>query len=290
MACQGFGGGPRRDTIRHTMRSASWILVLVLFVAACSPTLPPAPPSAPPPDWQSYEGFLVPARLLPLRAVGSVLFDYRGERESGDVDIEAQLDLAFLLRLSTRLLGTSALEVRFDPSRLLVLDFADESYIHGANNSANRLALFSLDIAPDEFLTILTGRVPREVFERGGGTRAANGQAIYQGNGGINRFTLGDDGLPRGWIKQRDGVTLFRVEYRAYMVVRSAGGVDLRLPRKIRVYAGDVYADGPSPRMVLGIREFRLWTAGETPVSFQVHPESGLEYRPMPEHPHIPRN
>lgn len=272
------------------MRSASWYLYLVLSVAACAPSLPPASPSAIPPDLQRYEGFLVPARLLPLRAAGSVLFDYRNERESGNVVIEAQLDQAFLLRLSTRLLGTLALEVRFDPSRLLVLDFADESYILGDNNSANRLALFSLDITPGEFLTILTARVPQEVFERGGGTHAANGQAIYQGHGGINRFTLGDDGLPRGWIKQQDGVTVFRVEYRTYMVVRTAGGVDLRLPQKIRVYAGDVDTGDPSPRMVLGIREIHLWTAGETPVSFQVHPDSGLEYRPMPEQPPIPNH
>ena len=245
--------------------------VLIAGAAACATT----PPVRDAREWEASRGLLVPRPLVPFQAAGSALIDYRGERESGNIHLEGTAEQDFLLRLSAKIIGTTALELHFNERAMLVLDYSAETYFAGENSAQNRLRLFSIDMTPAEFLTTLTGRVPREAFERGGGTLIGGSTAEYRADGATYRFTLGADGLPTGWTKEAGGTTVFRVEYRAYMRAETAGA-ELRVPRKIRVYV-----DEPRPRLVLGIREFRPWRDNERRIEFAVDPGSGLRFQPL---------
>lgn len=250
-----------------------WLLAAaVLALSACAPAQPPTGPA----DWRAYRSFLVPASPLPLRARGSVLLNYRGNRETGNLEVAGSEDLAFRLEISAKLLGSSALEIRFDPRQVLVLDYGKEAYFLGPNRPRTREKLLALDIAPAEFVTVLTARVPERAFEAGGGHRPAPDQAAYRQGDTYYWFRLGDDGLPREWFKYHGDAPRFRVEYRDYMEVAAPGGGTLRLPRKIRVYV----SQGP-PRLVLGFSEMRPWADGLAPIRVAEKPPPGWRFQPL---------
>jgi hypothetical protein len=69
----------------------------------------------------------------------------------------------------------------------------------------------------------------------------------------VFRFTLNDAGLPSEWTKLRNGEPVIRVEYRSYVAVPVGKAETVRLPERIRVFAGD-----PQPRLILGIQEWQM--------------------------------
>jgi len=234
--------------------------------------VPPEPPRA---DLADYRGLVVPAPLLPFRASGSVLFHHGDEVESGTMVLGGTAGGAYRLEVHARLTGALALELRFDERRLLFLDHASETYFLGPNGPEERRRLFSLDVTPAEFQFIVTGRVPRPWFEGGAGRLDGAGGAAFARDGARYRIDLDDHGLPRRWVKERDGATVFEVQYRSYSEVTLAEGAPLRLPRTVRVGL-----PGRPPLLVLGIREFLPARAPLLPVNLAA-PE-GERWRPAP--------
>jgi hypothetical protein len=225
----------------------AWGQLLALAVTACTVAPPPAP--EPPPvsfTDPGYQGFLTPAPLLPLRAEGAVQFFFRGERETGELILQGAPGPAFRLQLQARMTGALVLELDFDAQGLLVLDYAGERYYRGGNTAENRERLFSLDLTPEEFQTLVTGRVTRAVFQDGVG-RLEGERAAYRAGADDHRFLLGEGGLPREWVKERQGRPVFRVEFREYQEAPQAAGPPLLLPRKVRLYR-----DGGEALLVLG--------------------------------------
>lgn len=212
------------------------------------------PPRAPTPAFNAagYRGFLVPAPLLPFQLDGAAQLMWRGQRESGDLSLEARPGPAYRLRLRAPFTGGVALDVRISPQRLLVIDYDDQTYLRLANTAQIRQRLFEVNLSADELQTLLTGRVSRARFDAGGGTLdAAAGRAQFREDGAVQRFRLDGQGLPREWSKVRDGALQFRVEFRDYLKVPEPGAGPLRLPRKVRLYT-----DGGPARLVLGVRRF----------------------------------
>jgi hypothetical protein len=220
---------------------------------------------------------VVPHPLVPIDATGSVLFDYRGEQQSGNVEVQGNRSHRFLLRVTSRVLGTAALEVRFSDHELLVVDFGSETYFLGENSAEHRIKLFSIDMTPDEFLMVLTARIPQPAFARGGGHFEQERFAAFGSAQAEYRFELDGEGLPNAWRKIEEGRTQWRVEYREYQDV-SVGSGALRLPRKVRVYG-----DANAARLVLGIREFQLWNEPEPSAHLTFDPPVGMRFQPLEE-------
>lgn len=238
-----------------------WLIAagLALALAACTAGRA-GPPTALPPvsiDPAAYRGFLVPAPLLPFRVEGVAQLTYRGERESGELSVQAAPGPRYQLELRARLTGGLALELRFDPGRMLVVDYVNETYLLAANTADTRLRLFDVDLTPEEFQTLLTGRVTRARFAAGGGVvRAATGEAVYDEAGARHRFWLNGDGLPREWVKEEHGVTVFQAEFRDYLALPQPDGSVLRLPRKVRLRGGNGSPGERPTVLAVGVRQF----------------------------------
>lgn len=257
------------------------VLGFVLALAGCAAQRVPEEGEARPPvliNGADYAGFLVPAPLLPYRVEGAVQLSYRGDRESGDMSLQASQGYAYRLELRARLTGSLALDIRFDPGRVLLLDYVNKSYIRSANTPAVRLRLFDLDLSPDEFQILLTGRVLRSRFEAGAGSLRPDGTgAVFHDGSALHRFRLAADGLPTEWVKERDGRPVFRVEFRDWLQAPLPGSPPLRLPRKVRLYRGDLPATAPAV-LAFGVRDFQPGRDGQ--VRIDGLPPSAAEFRP----------
>jgi len=248
------------------------LLAVVLTAAACAPTQRVPLDAAP--DAGAYRQVLVPRPLVPLEGEGAVLMRFADERESGTVRLQARPGPTVRLELRARITGTLALDLRFDPERLLVLDYANERYFSGRNTAAVRYRLFSLDFTPDEFLILLTGRVPRALFDTGRGRRPDRDTLVFTTGAATHRITLDGEGLPAEWRKSVDGYRVYRVEFRSYQELPFfAGQAPLRLPRQARVYLEN---DGESV-MVLGLSDLRH--ARPPAIRVTAQPEPG--WRPI---------
>ena len=247
-----------------------------LILAGCGAT---APPVVKPIDAAQYRSFLVASPLLPFWVEGAVQFSFRDQRESGTMILQAIPGPAFRIRLKAPLTGALALEIRFDAKALLVVDYINETYSAGKNTPANRLHLFQMDLSPEEFLILLTGRVDQAAFLAGGGvlTGPEARKATYRDGDTRHTFRLDPYGLPVQWIRERKGFPRMRVEFRQYSEWPTARGGVLRLPRKVRVYQGELRS-----RMALGIRRFRPGASGGTLPAPDDLPESLRKFRRAP--------
>lgn len=224
-----------------------------LMLAGCGATTPPV---VKPIDAAQYRNFLVASPLLPFWVEGAVQFSFRGQRESGTMILQAVAGPSFRIRLKAPLTGALALEIRFDPEALVVVDYVNETYSSGKNTPANRSHLFQMDLTPREFQVLLTGRVDKAAFLAGGGLRSGR-KVTYREGETLHTFRLDEHGLPLEWIRIRKGSPPMRVEFREYREWPAGRGVVLRLPRKVRVYQA-----GGRSRLTLGIRQFRPGASG----------------------------
>ena len=231
---------------RRLERGATALLAVAALASAASCTVTPAPS-----DLGALRSFFVEDPLPVLEATGAVSFTYKGDTESGDLFVRTAPGGATLIQLKARVTGSLALEIRFDARQLLVIDYVHKSYYQGDNTPETRNTLFSIDLSPEEFRMVLTGRVSRRDFEQGRGTLQGPHEAVYRRGADRYLFTLGPDGLPMSWVKQHEGLMQFRVEYRTYLDVPSDGGLPVRLPERARVYV-----TGSKPTLVLGLRDF----------------------------------
>lgn len=232
--------------------------VVALLLGACTQQ-PPLPASF---DGAPYRSFLIDRALLPFRAEGSALLTLAGERETGDLELRGTTGPLYNIRLKARLTGSLAVEVRFDNQRLMVVDYVNERYFQGDNNEDARRKLFSLDLESEDLQTLVTGRVERERFERGGGWRQGMRTGFTQG-AVRHTFVLDEWGLPLRWTKFREEGEVFQVHFREYFDLPTAPGKPpLRLPRKVRLIAPD------GGLLVLGLRAFiPETTSGAVPAS-----------------------
>jgi hypothetical protein len=225
-----------------------------------------------------YRPFLTPGPMLPFRASGSLRFQYAGETETGEFLLTGDEQHAFRLQLLAPVTGSLALDVRFDPGRILALNYAETTYFQGENTPENRRRLFSLDITPPEFLLLLTGRVPAQAYAAADGT-AVSPDERWMGSWPVRyRFWLDEQGLPRRWSKERYGAELFRVEYRDFMAIPDGGAPPLRMPRKIRVRSGDA-----GTVLILGVREFLPGARSPEPVRFVLPEGKAWRFAPLPQ-------
>ncbi|MCZ6646526.1 MAG: hypothetical protein O7B79_09835 [SAR324 cluster bacterium] len=228
-------------------------------------------------DLPAYRSFLVPRPLLPFRATGSLRFTYAGEAQAGEFILFGSPLRAYRMQLLAPVTGALALELRFDRERMLLLDFARDSYFLGGNTRENRERWIDLDITPAEFLLMVSGRISEADFAAAGGRWISGKQAQMTVGSVTYTFWLDGHGLPARWNKMEHGQLLYRVEYREYLSVPTASGPPLRLPRKLRVYTGE-----GAPTMILGVREFLPGARSLNPVAFV--PPAGREWRftPLP--------
>lgn len=246
-------------------------LLVALWVQGCATAPPPGRVEM---ELSHFRPFVVPEPLLPFWAEGSVQFTFRERRESGRLILEGFPGPAYRIRLRARLTGGLALEARFDPNTLLVVDYLNETYYLGANTPANRRHLFLVDLTPGEFLTVFTGRIGAGPFRSGGGT-LSGGEATYLAGNAQHSFLLDGHGLPSEWIRRRSGEPELRVVFREYMTVEGAPW--LRVPRKVRLTQ-----DGGQTALALGLQRFVPGaTAGKMPPVTKL-PESAREYAPSP--------
>ncbi len=248
-------------------------LACLLGAAALLGACTVAPPIRPP-DFSPYRDFLIEDGLPALEASGVVSFTYRGVTQSGEVFLRAGPGPATVIQLHARVTGSLALEVRLDDLHLLVLDYVNRAYYQGDNLPGTRQELFGIDLTPGEFRTVVTGRVERRRFEQGRGTLMSAHVASFQIGEDRYVFTLGEDGLPLSWVKQRNHVLQVRVEYRSYVSVPAVSGQPVRMPERVRVYV-----DEPQPRIVLGLREFAQ-PAAVPPLTFALPPEAA-DFKPQ---------
>ena len=151
------------------------VILAALALAGCAVREPAAP--LPPFDGADFLTFLTPRPLLPFRATGSLVLTYRGERETGEMEVAGGRDGAYLVELRAPLTGALILRLHFDEARLMVLDFGQKTWFRGDNTPENRRRLLAVDISPEEFQVLATGRFPRPRFARWAGTITAEGMA-----------------------------------------------------------------------------------------------------------------
>lgn len=274
-----FPTSPQTPQLRRGLVPA--LLGIALALAGCAAVRVPEEGAARPPvriNGADFVGFLVPAPLLPYRVEGAVQLSYRGERESGDMSLQASEGYAYRLELRARLTGSLALDIRFDPARVLLVDYVNKAYIRSANTPDVRLRLFDLDLSPDEFQILLTGRVLRSRFEAGAGSLRPDGSgAVFHDGSALHRFRLAADGLPTEWVKERDGRPVFRVEFRDWLQAPLPGSPPLRLPRKVRLYRGGLPTSVPA-LLAFGVRDFQPGLDGQ--VRMDRLPPSAAEFQP----------
>lgn len=269
-------GKPVRHLIRLSSRT-NLALFAALVLSACTTQPAPVPVAF---DGAAYRTFLTPAPLLPLRLEGSIAINLQGKRESGEMHFRATHQGVSQLQMLARLTGSLAIEVRFDQHWLILLDFLNESYLRLPNTPLYRERLFLVDLSPDEFQILLTGRVPLPIFQRGKGKQDAHSASFDMGQA-QHRFQLNEQGLPAVWTKTVNGTTAFRVEYRDYLSMPltskpAANGAPFYLPRKIRLYR-----QGKAPLMVLGISQASLGNEPEAPqLSTRELPPGTRDFRP----------
>lgn len=250
------------------------------LLGACK-TLEPQP--KPPPFVSgfriaAYRPFLTPGPLLPFRATGSILVRVGEKVETGKFILAANLFGGISVQILARITGALGLELRFDPERLLLLNYVQKSFFEGPNTLNNRLRLFNLDLSPAEFLMAVTGRVPAAEFEAAEGRLEGSGFAEMRTNGAQYRFALDSHGLPKSWVKEVGAKVVLRVEYRAYLLVPTATGPPLRIPHKIRIYARS-----EKPAMVLGVSEFEAGATGLERLTFSPPADPGWRFEPLPD-------
>jgi hypothetical protein len=256
-------------------------VLLAVLLAACAPAGKPPAPAAPLPDLAPYRTFVVPAPLAPFAAQGAVAFSYRGERESGDLLLQALPGAAFRLELRSPLTGGVALEVWLLPARLRVIDYVNETWLLAENTPEVRRRLFAVDLAPADLQTLFTGRVEQARFERGAGALSpARDEAAFRDGDALHRFRLDPHGLPAEWVKEGPGGRVFRVEFREYLALPEGVAEPLRLPRKVRLYG----ADG-EPLLVLGLHTVRLGLtpdgAADAPPPLDALPPAARDFAPV---------
>ncbi|HUJ76729.1 MAG TPA: hypothetical protein VL359_17835 [bacterium] len=238
-------------------------LLMALALVACAPRQP-APPA---PGSDRFRPFLIPGSLAPFEALGVAQFTYKGQAQSGELLLRAQPGPSYQLQLRAPVTGSLALELRFDAQELLVLDYAKRSYFFGDNTPESRQALFSVDLDPEEFAMVVTGRVLQAWYQAGGGRSTAPGEVEFSRGEDRYRFHLDAEGLPQSWEKLHAGSPVFSVEYRSYLSLPLPAGPPLRLPQRIRVFFQQ-----RQPALVLGISQVDLGTAG-APVEFNIPPD-----------------
>ena len=234
------------------------MILAALALAGCAVREPAVP--LPPFDSTEFLTFLTPRPLLPFRATGSLVLTYGGERESGEMVVAGGRDGAYLVELHAPLTGALILRLHFDEARMMVLNFGRKTWFRGDNTPETRRRVLSVDISPEEFQVLVTGRFPRPRFARLAGTITAEGTAVVPVGPVVYRFRLDPAGLPVTWVKERDGVIVFRAEFRSYLEVNSGSGPPLRVPQKVRVFTG-----GKTPWLILGVREFSPRPGGLAP-------------------------
>ena len=231
------------------LAAASAFLLAAVLLAGCAAHKPAAISAA---SASALRTFVVSGAVGAYRIRGSARLSYRGETQSGELLLDALPGPAFHIQLRAPLTGSLALDVRIDATDLLVVDYVRQTYVLASNTPEMRTELFSLDLSPLDLQIAMTGRVEEGLFQAAGGTRLP-GEARFHWDGADYRFILDAQGLPEQWVKLRDGVTLFRVEYRGYLDAQSDSGPPVRLPQRIRIYAGQ-----PEPRVVLGVQDWQL--------------------------------
>ncbi len=235
----------------------------------------------------SFTGFLVSSPLLPFQARGAAQFIVRGKKESGEMLLSASRTGSYRIELLARFTGSLALDVRFDRQRMMVVNHATESYYLGRNTARARRELFSMDLTVEDFLILFTARVLADRFRSGGGI-LEGGRATYSEGKARHTFLLDGNGLPREWIKEVEGVRVFRAVFRAYMEVPNPQGVSLRVPRKVRLIDGAAKEGGsnggsgglPPASLVLGIRSFTPGVELAVPPSPEELPPGVADYSP----------
>lgn len=265
---------------------------LAFLVTSCTAPQPAGPLRRVPFQPASFTGFLVPSPLLPFQARGAAQFIVRGKKESGEMLLSASSAGSYRIELLARFTGTLVLDVRFDRQRMMVVNHAAESYYLGPNTARARRELFSMDLTAEDFLILFTGRVLAERFRSGGGI-LTDGRATYREGMARHTFLLDKYGLPREWIKEVEGVRVFRAVFRAYMEVSSPEGISLRVPRKVRLIGGEAREGGsngengagenkgpPPASMVLGIRSFTPGVELAVPPSPAELPPGVADYSP----------
>jgi len=254
---------PRSSACRVGFFPALWVIAGLLLLSSCA-AIQPAPVS--PERLSGLQPFLVRGPLEPVQARGAAQFTYRGDTQSGELLLEGQPGPLFRVQLKARVTGSLALDIRISASDLLVIDYVHESYILGANTEDLRQELFALDLTPFDLELALTGRIPEAFFKTTGGTLTPAG-AEFQAEGAEYHVKLDASGLPAEWTKTLHGAPVIRVEYRSYADVHAGSGPVVRMPERIRIYAGQ-----PQPRLILGIQEWQL-ADGSPPISFIPPPE-----------------
>jgi hypothetical protein len=243
----------------------------VALVAGCTAAPPPEIPGA-----AALRGFLIDIPLPPYEMRGAITAAIHGRTESGEVYLRSGPGDAHLFQLRARISGSLAVEARFDARQLLVLDFVNEAYFRGPNLPETRREQFLMDLSPEEFRIIVTGRLERSVFDARGGRWAAPSQASFEAGEDRYVFTLDESGLPREWVKFRGAAQQFRVEYRSYKDVALDAGAPVRMPERVRVYGEE-----EPPRIVLGVREFTLLDS-VPPLGFDLPPDAAARFRRLP--------
>lgn len=242
---------------------AAWGVAAALVLSACT-----VAPAAVAPDFGAYRAFLIEDTPPALQATGAVSLSYKGQTESGELFLSTARGAAAVIQIKARITGSLVMEVRFDQRQLLVLDYVNKAYYQGDNTPETRKDLFNIDLSPEEFRMVVTGRVVRRDFERGQGMLLGPHQAAYRNGSARYIFTLGDDGLPLSWVKQEHGEARYRVEYRGYAELPARGGPPVRLPKSVRVYI----LEG-KPAITLGLREFAIPESAPD-IGFALPPEA----------------
>ncbi|MDH5751726.1 MAG: hypothetical protein OEZ59_04845 [Deltaproteobacteria bacterium] len=280
---------PINKTLKAGIRLAAVLLVClaVSFSAAgcrtgrgvSQPALETDPDFRP----EKFARFLVERPLLPFQADGSMQFNYRDQRESGELVLHASAAGSYRIRLLARLTGSLLLELRFDPQRIQVWDFINETILDTENTPPHRISLFGLDLTPAEFQVLFTGRVVGRDFgsilDQAAPPPTAAGEEpqrkIEFRRGSIRHsFLLGQHGYPEQWEKFMDDELQFRVDYRRYFSHESERGT-LMLPRTVRVYR----RDEQQAVFLIGIRNLN---PGSTPrVSLGDTPAGAEDFQPV---------
>lgn len=145
------------SAVRSIKRQYILVLFILSMIVSCRSPSPPQP--------QISSSFLTSSRLPHFVADGRIQLRIQGETYSGNVMISASSTKELRIQIFTPVIGTLLYEIRVNATQFMTLDYQNQIWFLGENNSENRKEWLGVDVTISQFIWILWGRMLKQEFE-----------------------------------------------------------------------------------------------------------------------------
>lgn len=168
-------------------RQSVLVLFIFLMIVSCR--------SPSPPHLQISSSFLTSSRLPHFVTDGRIQLSIQGETYSGNALIFASSTKELRIQIFTPVIGTLLYEIRANATQFMTLDYQNQIWFLGENNSENRKEWLGVDITISQFIWILWGRMLKQEFEELHGTFFTPNSGEVRTPDSVLSFALSEQGI-----------------------------------------------------------------------------------------------